>query len=177
MGTSKPNLGHACRAAAEALCKTKTDLCRKHNGQKNLAPMVHYFLRRHEEGRVKLLVGPHSAIALAEVLEEIREEGSPELVLVLMDCSYSTAVGQTYRRGQLAEDFMHNARSSVKECLAVTGIEARTKRLQSLFINYKYDESGLPEFEEVSSGRTTGDSQLGGIPEILAEYISSGPGR
>lgn len=109
--------------------------------------------------------------ALHDALQEgFAEFGVPRLVSVIVEAYAKREVQEddfrNIKRGQLQEAFKQNADPSVEEVITCLTFDL-TGRKRSAVIFYKYDDSGMPVFDEPVYEES---EMLGAITDVIDDF-------
>lgn len=156
--------------ALETFKKMKASVCDHMRGPHDLAPMLH-LKYPHLNGYCGVLLPEgHPTDTVPAAWERVIQDGVPEFVIVMVE-GYATisdtALPKDYRRGEMENDFKSNPESKVLEVLNIHGIDMKTGNQADGFVAYRYNDSGLPEFEEPSYGPCEGEALQANMPRIF----------
>jgi hypothetical protein len=138
--------------AIESFQRLKIECCEKNKGPIDLDPLIHVKLKDQYVG---------SPLPLLQIEEDIYSSiisvcnyivstfGTPELIIFLTEGYCKTSVSiEDYQRGELEEDYKNNPLSDVSEALLINGIDVYTGIFGSCFINFTYDDYGMPNLSK-----------------------------
>lgn len=161
------NIQDELRRAVDIFTNMKRMACEQNGGPHDLAPMIH-FKYRHLKGCCGgLLAGdPFQLVPMA--WRKVLDQGIPEFMMLMIEGYSSATPPENHERGCLEKDFKENPDSKVKEVITIQAVDIKTGNQFTAIVPYKYDDEGIPEFEEPSIGACEGEALNSNIPAMFA---------
>lgn len=160
-------LADEVKIALQTFIKMKESVCRHNNGPSDLAPMLHYKYPHLKGYRGILLAGGHPIQTVPSAWGHISKDGIPEFVMIMTEAYASATPLQEYKRGEMEKDFKNNPCSQVVEIINVHAIDMKTGEQFDGFVSFKYDDSGIPVFDEPSYSKCEGEALKANMPAIF----------
>lgn len=155
------------KIALDTFVKMKVACCKNNNGPQDLIPMLH-FKYSHLNGYCGVLLpGGHPNETVVMAWEQIVQDGIPEFMIVMVEGYAKKNISTKYKRGEMEEDFKNNPESEVVEILNIHGIDMKTGDQADGLVSYKYNDKGLPDFDEPTYAPCTGESLKANMPMIF----------
>lgn len=154
--------------------KMKTEGCRENKGPKDLIAMLH--LEYENSQNVITPLHGHPADTLVQIFPHLIEFGKQNdhgniTNMILMTEGYASTAEKDevpeYVRGEMEKDFKENVDSKVMEVLNVQAVNIETGEQTSGFVSYKYDDNGLPNFNDPEFVKCEGESLNARLPQIF----------
>jgi hypothetical protein len=163
------NLEDEVKTAIQAFISMKKDMCERQSGPFDLAPMLH-FKYKHLKGYCGvLLIGEGSPMEMAAAAwGKVLGHGVPEFMMFMVE-GYATQNPSEYKKGDMERDFKNNPDSKVMEVITIQAIDIKTGLQMTGIVPYKYDDSGLPVFDEPGVNECSGESLNANIPALMGQ--------
>jgi hypothetical protein len=164
------NLETEVKTAVEVFIKMKRSICEHEGGPQDLAPMLHFKYQHLNAYCGGLLAGNEHPLNMAPMAwRKVLDDGIPEFVMLMIEGYASTSKpGEDYVRGNMEKDFKDNPESNVREAITLQAIEIKTGKQFTAVVLYKYDDSGLPEFEEPNIGPCEGEALNSNVARMFS---------
>lgn len=163
------NLIKEIEIATQTFIQMKSALCEQFKGPHDLAPMLH-FRYQHLKGYCGVLLGPgHPTDTIPGAWLHILKDGIPEFVMVMTEgyARTSKTMPTNHQRGMMEEDFKNNPESDVVEILNIHGIDMNSGDQASGIVMFRYDDNGMPTFDEPAFSPCDGQALDANIPRLF----------
>jgi hypothetical protein len=155
----------------------KKQTCEKNNGPQDLAPMYHLTLDNDEIMAAIAPIDMHPTEALMETLPLILFNQKPKFTMFMVEgyMQERETMPTQHIRGELEKDFKENAATTIRESITVHGIDKEGTQVMGV-VSYKYDDFGMPVFDEPKFAEIVGDMMEANVPMIFAlsyQYVKS----
>jgi len=130
--------------------RLKVECCEKNKGPIDLDPFVHVKVKNKYIGSPLVQIEENVYSSIINVCKHIVSTfGTPELIIFLTEgyCKTSNSI-EDYQRGELEEDYKNNPLSDVSGALVINGVDIYTGIFGSCFINFTYDDFGMPNLSK-----------------------------
>ena len=149
---------HELRRALEFFGEMKASVCRDNSGPVDLPPILH-FKFKHMRDFCGLMVSEQGdpIAALPKSWQHILENGVPEIVMYMTEGyvkklpkdSNTDKLPTGHIRGEFEREFKEDPSTDVREAITMQAVDIESGKQFSGMLLYKYDDSGVPEFEDV----------------------------
>jgi hypothetical protein len=160
------NIQEELKRAVDIFTGMKRHACEIEGGPHDLAPMMHFKYKHLKSCCGGLLAGDlYQLVPMA--WRKVLDQGIPEFMMLVVE-GYSSMEPQKHERGSLEKDFKENPDSKVKEVITIQAVDIKTGEQFTAIVPYKYDDDGLPEFEDPSIGLCEGEALNTNIPAMFS---------
>ena len=170
-------LEHEIQQVMQNFIYLKKQTCEKNNGPADLAPMYHLTLDNDDIMAAIAPIDMHPTEALMETLPLILLNQKPKFTMFMVEgyMQERDTMPTNHVRGELEKDFKENAATTIRESITVHGIDKEGTQFMGV-VSYKYDDFGMPVFDEPKFAEIAGEMMEANVPMIFAlsyQYVKS----
>lgn len=154
----------------ETTLKAKRALCDFANGPADGMPILIW--RTDEQTHIVPLPTPNDDFTMADIISNIYKEVWAELGTPLRGALVSEAYVKTYREGEVPKFTKGEAKKelgtnpNVSECITIMSFN-KEGLIKHSVLPYRYDDSGLPQFDEI----VYADDMGGSVAEATHNFL------
>jgi len=151
--------------------ETKQMVCEASRGPEDIPPVLLWITEQHEMKTEPLIITEEIIAPVAVQLALARvfgEHGKPRIASLVVEAyARDGGDGLDLYRGQMEQDFLAGKMEGITECLTAFLFDL-DGNARTVCIPYKYDDKGMPKFDEVDVER---EHVGGAIADVIQRFV------